>query len=377
MSTNFLGLFNVEKSETLLNINEYGQIAGATGLQGNIGPTGPQGPQGLQGIQGLQGNIGPTGPIGSTGTNYFTQNGSEISYNGTIKGTQLKTTNWTLSEDENASLKFNDLNSNPFFTIGFNNNVVLDNPVSTNTNGVYYDAKNSEGRMIFGIDGLGVIDPSKKGEGVLAVLTNHPLKIYTNSAERARISSGGNLLINTTTDNATDKLQVNGTIKSTEYKTANWVITEDQGHLTIRDADFNPNFVLFNNGNTTIYQNNAQSSFNICAIGTGNNALFSAITPNSSCTIRQNDNGALEIIQNNNNDIVLSTSGRLLIGASMPSNEDKIQTDGTIICNGVKTPNVRFFPSSASLNPLVGEIYFDSSLQKLRVYTTSGWDSLH
>lgn len=40
----------------------------------------------------------------------------------------------------------------------------------------------------------------------------------TNNLERMRITSDGNVLINTTTDNGTDKLQVNGSTVSTQYK---------------------------------------------------------------------------------------------------------------------------------------------------------------
>ena len=40
----------------------------------------------------------------------------------------------------------------------------------------------------------------------------------TNNIERMRITSGGNVLIGTTTDNGTDKLQVNGSTISTQYK---------------------------------------------------------------------------------------------------------------------------------------------------------------
>ena len=43
--------------------------------------------------------------------------------------------------------------------------------------------------------------------------------IYGNSLERMRITSGGNVLIGTTTDNGVDKLQVNGSISASNFKT--------------------------------------------------------------------------------------------------------------------------------------------------------------
>ena len=58
---------------------------GDTGPQGFLGDTGPQGPQGNTGPAGPQGATGPQGPAGPTGgTNYWTQDGENISYTGTI-----------------------------------------------------------------------------------------------------------------------------------------------------------------------------------------------------------------------------------------------------------------------------------------------------
>jgi len=52
----------------------------------------------------------------------------------------------------------------------------------------------------------------------LYAVTNVPLRFGTNDTERMRITSGGNVLIGTTTD-AGQKLQVNGTTKATNYAT--------------------------------------------------------------------------------------------------------------------------------------------------------------
>lgn len=49
----------------------------------------------------------------------------------------------------------------------------------------------------------------------LAVGSPGTLALYSNSTERMRLSSAGNLLIGTTTDNGVDKLQVNGSAKFT------------------------------------------------------------------------------------------------------------------------------------------------------------------
>ena len=47
--------------------------------------------------------------------------------------------------------------------------------------------------------------------------TNPDLFVYTGGSERMRITSGGNVLIGTTTDNGVDKLQVNGSVSATSF----------------------------------------------------------------------------------------------------------------------------------------------------------------
>ena len=44
--------------------------------------------------------------------------------------------------------------------------------------------------------------------------------LVSNSLERVRITSGGNVLVSTTTDNGTDKLQVSGSIQGTGFDQA-------------------------------------------------------------------------------------------------------------------------------------------------------------
>jgi len=57
-----------------------------------------------------------------------------------------------------------------------------------------------------------------------------PFAIKTNNIERARVSSGGNYLIGTTTDNGVDKLQVNGSI---QFKPATVSTPTNNGDLTV------------------------------------------------------------------------------------------------------------------------------------------------
>jgi hypothetical protein len=71
----------------------------------------------------------------------------------------------------------------------------------TGTGAAYLVAKNTNGGTIFGNDGIG---------GYIFTDWNAPLLIYTNSTERMRITSGGEVLVGNT-DNGAYNLQCNGT----------------------------------------------------------------------------------------------------------------------------------------------------------------------
>lgn len=60
---------------------------------------------------------------------------------------------------------------------------------------------------------------------------NQPIYFFTNGSENARITAGGNFLIGTTTD-AGQKLQVNGSVKATEYLTSSGNVSNPFGTWT-------------------------------------------------------------------------------------------------------------------------------------------------
>jgi hypothetical protein len=61
---------------------------------------------------------------------------------------------------------------------------------------------------------------SSNDMAVGAVGASNNLILYSNSAERVRVTSAGRILANTTTDNGTDQLQVNGSIQGTGFDQA-------------------------------------------------------------------------------------------------------------------------------------------------------------
>jgi hypothetical protein len=89
---------------------------------------------------------------------------------------------------------------------------------STNANGGYLTFSTSgsvladlgTSQQIFGIGGNSTFGINARGAKNLV--------FGSNNTERVRITSGGNFLINTTTDNGVDKLQANGSILSTQFK---------------------------------------------------------------------------------------------------------------------------------------------------------------
>jgi len=99
------------------------------------------------------------------------------------------------------------------------------------------------GQIIFGEDNGGFgesgiyFNLNKTG---LYQYGSYPIVFENNSTERARISDAGNFLIGTTTDNGTDKLQVNGTVSHDEATTNGQSATFGQIKTLISDsiADF-------------------------------------------------------------------------------------------------------------------------------------------
>jgi len=84
-----------------------------------------------------------------------------------------------------------------------------------NTSSSAFTAKNSTQATDYGTDSIG---------GFIQTQGAYPLLIYTNSTERMRITSGGNILMGTATDNG-ERLYVSGAIRATGNITANSDLT--------------------------------------------------------------------------------------------------------------------------------------------------------
>ena len=90
-----------------------------------------------------------------------------------------------------------------------------DGVTTFNSSRMLFQAGNGEVDMRFRSD----YDSVYSG-GTIGTYSSHPIKMVTTGADRLTITSGGSTLVNTTTYDgiATNKLQVNGNVKATQFR---------------------------------------------------------------------------------------------------------------------------------------------------------------
>lgn len=197
---------------------------GAQGIQGRQGITGTQGTTGTQGIQGIQGALGPGGVSGTTNyiakfTGTTTLSNSQIFDNGTNVGIG--------ATDPNAKFEIRLGAAGEYMRVGGD------------------DANGGRAlRFTSSTDGAVGNIHTINASSTLGVIA-----LATASTERMRITSGGNVLIGTTTDNS-NKLRVNGSIYSdAEVKSDKYVSATANGMYIAAGetpAQFNANVNLAN-----------------------------------------------------------------------------------------------------------------------------------
>jgi len=202
------------------------------------------------------------------------------------------------------------------------------------------------GGNILGGDGTVKTGISYAGTlGILGTLSNHNLGIYTNSLERMRISSAGNALIGTTTDNGVDKLQVSGSGLVTEGFQA----ATTSGNVSLRNtaSTYAVNITTGSTSGIGMYQDAGT------AVIIGTNAAITAMSPIS---IR----GTTVDLDNN---LKVNAAGRVLIGNPTPNDitGEAVQVNGAIICDQFKIWGLNTAPASASATGTLGEIRIDAN----------------
>lgn len=280
--------------------------------------------------------------------------------------------------------------------------------------------------------GTGTMVPSTfSGGGQIRGVFDRPGLRFTNvanTAEWARFSSAGSLMIGTDTDSSA-MLVVNGTIKGatitgTSYGTITGSTTSS-GNLNLTSTSNSPkgkiNFgtlsaydelndrlgigttspahqiqIIKNQAGVTRMSvtntNTSSSSYAIYqAIGTAANAFFGvtrdALLGNTSGTemnylmangveLRIGTSAAVPVIlaTNNTEALRITTSGQLGIGTTTPAASAKL--DITSTTQGVLFPRMTTTQKNAIASPAAGLVVYDTTLNKLCVRTASAWETI-
>ena len=160
-----------------------------------------------------------------------------------------------------------------------------------------------------------------------------------------RISSGGNVLIGTTTDNGVDQLQVSGS----GLVTGNFVAASTSGNVSLRNTatTYAVNITTGATSGIGMYQDAGT------AVIIGTNAAVTAMSPIS---IR----GTTVDLDNN---LKVNAAGRVLIGNPTPNDitGEAVQVNGAIICDQFKIWGLNTAPATASSTGTLGEIRIDAN----------------
>jgi hypothetical protein len=141
---------------------------------------------------------------------------------------------------------------------------------TTGTNAAYMNFINSGGNNYFGVDnssGTGLFATGGAAYGFSMVTESaYPLLFGTNNTERMRITSGGNLLVGTTTDSGY-KLSVSGTIYASGDITSGGTITFANnvvnygGNTNYKGATGSGDVTLSNNGSALLITGPLQKNY--------------------------------------------------------------------------------------------------------------------
>jgi hypothetical protein len=101
------------------------------------------------------------------------------------------------------------------------------------------------------------------------------IQFWTTSTERMRVATSGRVLLNTTTDNGTDQLQVNGNVTATQYSATVQTLTD--GATITFNASNGSNAVVTLGGNRTLAFSNTRTgayyTLRVIQDGTGSRTL--------------------------------------------------------------------------------------------------------
>jgi hypothetical protein len=231
-------------------------------------------------------------------------------------------------------------------------------------------------------------------QGFIGTLSSHPFGFFTAATERARISTNGNLLINSTSDSG-ERLQVtgdvkivNGTLTSTHLKIGTSL---NVGSFSTPAIAFNTTTGIYSDTNRIFFVSAGAFAGGFSSEGfVGTTAWVNASsgandlnTPKLggyrlnaqglSSGLGGNSAGDVSIASNNLARFVVKYTGEIGIGTSSPNASAITQIDSTT--KGFLPPRMTTTQKNAIASPTAGLVVYDTTLAKLCVYTTA-WETI-
>ena len=195
-----------------------------------------------------------------------------------------------------------------------------------------------------GIDYYGIGMPSGTGD----------MAFYSSATtERMRITSGGNTLIGTTTDNGVDKLQVNGS----SYYSGQMQQRVTSPRFILDDAD--------NTGTASLWFRPQNASFNIrgalelISFGSaaGGELRMSSGASGGAVTASQYQTFYTAGVER----VRITSAGRILANTTTDNTVDQLQVNGSILSTQFKLSALNTAPASATAAGTLGEIRIDAN----------------
>ena len=197
--------------------------------------------------------------------------------------------------------------------------------------------------------------------GAIGTGTFLPMAFLTNNSERGRITTTGNWLFNTTTDNGTDRLQVNGSVSATSFSGSGANLTGLTSSQITTALGFtpynstNPSGYITNTGNARVGVEN-----NGTLIGTRRNINF---IPGAGISLSISDDAANEEV-----DITITSS------AASGVTSFNTRTGAVTLSSGDVTTALGYTPLSTGGGSLSGDLQLGGNFLRFDQSGTRSWN---
>lgn len=301
----------------------------------------------------------------------FNNNESNLSVRNKINAV-LQHSDGTTSElvinEAGADVDFrveSDTNANAFFVDGATGNV----GIGLSAPAVNLDIGGSSAPTVRTVSTTGAVDTRMvsfggSGTAVFGTFSNHPLAIFANNGERARIHASGGVSINNPSDPGAGNLSVTGNILIPAATTEVRAI-----EIGVNRAGNGASFIDLI-GDTTYGDYGARLA-------------RGATGANTETILYHRGTGALQLVAQDAGIVAIYTSitermridadGNVGVGTPVPNAASIIDAQSTT--KGVRFPNMTTTQKNAMAN-VPGNVIFDITLGKLCVNTGAGWQTI-